>query len=93
MTLTKLKERVKLELGISSGELQKTGKMFELERRYQQNIKQLLAGHLNGQQLADEYGVTRSTISFWRKKLNIQVLNNEGQFQRKYSRYNKFSAQ
>jgi hypothetical protein len=77
-----LKDRVKMELGLMAGEYFKTAMMYEIERRYQKSIHYLLAGHLNGQDIADDLGISRQLVSLWRKQLGIQVLNHKGHYKK-----------
>ena len=77
MTLTKkkFKEMAQLERGSNLDSL-KTKAMFQLERKYQVNIIQLLDGRQAGRVLAKKYELSEAVISRWRKKFGIVLLTN-----------------
>jgi hypothetical protein len=76
VSTAELRRRVQLEQGQSKGEELKTAEMFRLERRFGADIYTLLAQRQGtGDKLAKKYGVTKSVISKWRKRLGIEVSN------------------
>ena len=75
MVLTKRKMRQLVDLERSSVlDRDKTAMMFQLERRFGSDIVSMLDGHYNGDALAKNLGVDKSTISKWRKRFNISVV-------------------
>lgn len=75
-----LRRRVELERGLSKGEDLKTAAMYRLERKFGLSIWDLLVASAGpGYVLAKRYGVSKSAISKWRKRLGIKV-ENSGQF-------------
>ncbi len=76
LTKKKFKEMVQLEHGSELDKL-KTAAMFQLERKWQANIIQLLDARQAGKVLAKKYDLDEATISRWRMKFGLVPLTNK----------------
>lgn len=50
----------------------KSREMLKLEKRHKQSIEMLLAGDKWAKDIAEELGISVSTVSNWRKRLSIE---------------------
>ena len=80
MSQARINRRVR-EAQINPDDYIKTSAMFQLERKYNRNIRDLLAEREGtGVALGRRYAVSTSAICRWRKRLGIVVRENSGQF-------------
>jgi len=70
--MTSLKERVELELS----NVPRTARMYELEREHGLPILTLIWPNrgVSSGQLAEELGVSKSTLSEWRTRFGVQEM-------------------